>query len=172
MAYHGEQLFMNFQIEEYQGTPEEDLQVVSLLLMVYVDEGYTQKSFAQENFAPANLRKRGELILAKNQTGQVLGTVILVSPSSPARQVAKIDEAEIHLLAVSPQARLQGIGSALLMSCEQRARSIGFSKIVLSTQPAMKEAQRLYSRLGYTRNPARDWTKPDGRTYLVYEKAI
>ena len=162
---------MNHQIMDYQGTPEEDLEITSLLERVFVEEGYTDSSTAQENFTPAKLRKRGQLILARDEAGGILGMVILAEPSSPARQVAENDEAEVHLLAVSPHARREGIGAKLLLSCEQRARSLGFSKIVLSTQPTMEDAQRLYLRLYYRHNPARNWSR-SGRQYLVYEKPI
>lgn len=102
----------------------------------------------------------------------MLGMVICVKPSSPARQVAEKDEAEIHLLAVSPKARRQGIASRLVLACEQRARSLGFSRIVLSTQPKMEGAHRLYERLGYRNNPDRTWSKNNGRRYIVYEKIV
>jgi ribosomal protein S18 acetylase RimI-like enzyme len=52
--------------------------------------------------------------------------VIFVHPSSPALQVAKPNEAEIHLLAVNPNARGQGIASRLIATCEQRAISSGY----------------------------------------------
>jgi len=36
----------------------------------------------------------------------------------------------------------------------------------------MKEAHRVYERLGYRRNSRRDWSKGTGRVYFVYEKSL
>ncbi len=163
---------VSFQIKNYQGTTNEDKEIASLLDDVFVKEGYTDKSRAEKIFPPTELQKRGEIILATSVTGQLLGMIIFVRPTSPARQVAEPDEAEIHLLAVCPKVRSQGIGSQLIMSCEQRATSLGYSKIVLSTQQAMKEAHRVYEKLGYRRNPARDWSRDADRIYFVYEKLL
>jgi ribosomal protein S18 acetylase RimI-like enzyme len=164
---------VNFQILNYRGTIEEDLEITSLLTSVFVKEGHTDKSNAEKMFAPAELQKRGEIMLARSPEGKLFGMVIFVLPTSPARQVAEADEAEIHLLAVYPEARGQGIASSLITACEQRATSSGYSKMVLSTQPTMKEAHRVYRQLGYRRNLARDWSKSaDNKTYFVYEKLL
>ena len=99
--------------------------------------------------------------------------VICARPTSTARQVAELDEAELHLLAVHPNARGNGVATALIGACAQRASSLGYHKIVLSTQPTMRAAHRLYERLGYERNIARDWSmKQTGRSYIVYEKCL
>ena len=161
---------MNFRIMDYQGTIEEDKEITLLLDCVFVKEGYTSRLDAERMFAPAELRKRGEIMLARSAEGKLLGMIIFVRPTSPARQVAKADEAEIHLLAVYPEARGQGIASRLIAACEQRAASSGYSKMVLSTQQTMKKAQHLYEKLGYWRNPARDWSKGTDKVFFVYEK--
>ncbi len=164
---------MNYQIANYEGTDEVDGEITSLLNRVFVKEGYTDRSSAEKIFASDELRKRGEIILAKSPVGELLGMVIFVRPTSPARQVAGTDEAEIHLLAVHPEARRQGIASSLLMACEQRAVSSGYSKIVLSTQQTMKEAHQVYKKLGYHRNSARDWSKKGtNKFFFVYEKLL
>jgi ribosomal protein S18 acetylase RimI-like enzyme len=151
---------VDFQILNYQGA-KEDLEIVSLLTRVFVEEGYTDKSNADRMFAPAELQKRGEIMLARSPAGKLLGMVIFVLPTSPARRVAEADEAEIHLLAVHNEVRGQGIALRLIVACEQRAISCGYFKIVLSTQQTMKGAHHVYERLGYLRIPARDWSKKE-----------
>lgn len=163
---------MNFQIVNYQGTLEEDREITSLLTSVFVGEGYTDKSESEQMFVPAELRKRGEIILAKSPGGKILGMIIFVRSTSSASQVAEGDETEIHLLAVCPETRNQGIASRLIMTCERRAVSLGYSKMILSTQRTMKAAHHLYEQLGYIRNSARDWSKGTGKTYFVYEKFL
>jgi ribosomal protein S18 acetylase RimI-like enzyme len=122
-------------------------------------------------FAPAELQKRGEILLARSPAGKLLGMAIFVLPASPARQVAGADEAEIHLLAVCPEARGHGIASRLITACERRAMSRGHHKIVLSTQQTMTGAHRFYEKLGYQRIPARDWSKK-GSVFFVYRKSL
>ena len=73
----------------------------------------------------------------------------------------------IATLAVLPEYRGQGIGSALLVACEAQ---IPLSRIRLCVRPSNLEAIRLYERLGYTR--VGEWTKyyQDGESALVMEK--
>ena len=51
--------------------------------------------------------------------------------------------------------------------CIELAQRRGFSRLVLSTQPAMLAAQRLYARLGFERLPERDWQTDAGGEQLV-----
>jgi len=66
--------------------------------------------------------------------------------------------------------RKQGIATALIQACEERAQAFGFRAIALSTQPKMLQAQALYQRLGYQRNPDRDWSNKNRKSYLAFEK--
>jgi len=147
-------------------------EITSLLNHVFVEEAYTDKSVAERMFASVELRKRGEIILARSFVGKLLGMIILVRPTSPSRQVAELDEAEIHLLSVYPKVRSHGIASQLIMVCEQRAVSFGYSKMVLSTQQSMKEAHHVYEHLDYHRNSGRDWSKGTDKIFFVYEKLL
>jgi ribosomal protein S18 acetylase RimI-like enzyme len=162
-----------FHIRKPLGDPDEDRAIASLLIQVFAGEGYTDRLSAEKMSTPDALRQRGDLLLAKSGTGDLLGVVICVRPTSTARQVAELDEAELHLLAVDPKARGKGVAAALIAACEQRATSLGYGKMVLSTQPTMRAAHRLYEGLGYHRNASRDWSVAQtGRSYLVYEKRL
>jgi ribosomal protein S18 acetylase RimI-like enzyme len=86
--------------------------------------------------------------------------------------IEAIRQAEIHLLAVYPEVRCQGIASRLIKACEEQAVSLGYSKMALSTQQTMKEAQRIYEQLDYRRNSTRDWSKGENKIYFVYEKIL
>lgn len=163
---------MDFQIKSYQGTLDEDKEITCLLETVFVNDGYTDRSRAKKMFVSGELQKRGEIILARSSTGDLLGMIIYVRPTSPACQIANMDESEIHLLAVLPKARNRGIGTHLILACEKRAVSFGYSRMVLSTQQTMKSAHHVYEKLGYYRNPMRDWSNDTGRAYLVYEKPL
>ncbi|MFB6844514.1 GNAT family N-acetyltransferase [Streptomyces sp. NPDC056373] len=97
-------------------------------------------------------------VLAALRDGRVLGGVTFVPSGGPMADIAGPGEAEIRMLAVSPTARGQGVGEALVRSCVARARATpGCRSVVLSTQPTMHTAHRIYERLGFTRTPERDW---------------
>ncbi len=164
---------MDFHILKPVGDPDEERAIASLLIQVFAGEDYTDRLSAEKMSTPDALRQRGDLLLAKSGTGDLLGIVICAHPTSAARQVAELDEAELHLLAVSQKARGNGVAAALIAAYERRASSLGHAKMVLSTQPAMRAAHRVYERLGYQRNTARDWSMAQtGKRYLVYEKCL
>jgi ribosomal protein S18 acetylase RimI-like enzyme len=96
----------------------------------------------------------------------VLGSVTVCHDGSPWREIARGDEGEFRMLAVSPAAQGQGVGAALVALCINRFREVGAPGIVLSTLPAMHAAHRLYERHGFVRAPERDWS-PVPRVDLV-----
>ncbi|MEU5655441.1 N-acetyltransferase [Streptomyces sp. NPDC047737] len=99
-----------------------------------------------------------EVLVALDAGGRLLGGVTYVAPGSPWADIAGEDEAEFRMLAVAPEARGRGAGEALVRACVDRARAAGgLTGIVLSTQPAMLGAHRIYRRLGFERTPERDW---------------
>jgi ribosomal protein S18 acetylase RimI-like enzyme len=72
------------------------------------------------------------------------------------------------MLAVDPAVRDRGVGEALVRTCLDRARAAGKARMVLSTDPRMTAAHRLYGRLGFSRLPERDWTPVPGVELRVY----
>ncbi len=155
-----------------QDSPAGDEELERLLLLVYVDAGFTEPHLAPTAFAASALRDRGQLYLARDTADQSLvGMVIVVPPSSPAKHLAADNEAEMHLLAVAPKQRGSGVGRQLVEAAMQAAQSLKLARMVLWTQPAMEPAQRLYERTGFVRAPARDWSG-GGRDFLVYERAL
>jgi len=82
-----------------------------------------------------------------------------------------LGEAEIHLLAVYSEVRCQGIASRLIKACEEQAVSLGYSKMVLSTQQTMKKAQRIYEQ-DYRRNSTRDGQRVKTRSTLFMKRSF
>jgi ribosomal protein S18 acetylase RimI-like enzyme len=158
-------------IVEFRGTTEEDNGIAALLARVYVQEGYTDEPVAAKVFAPTEVKRRGQILLATTPAAGVVGMIICGSPQNPYRQVAESDEAEMQLLAVDPSVRGHGLGRALCLAFESTARSLGYRQAVLSTQPEMGIAHRLYEAIGYRRNSSRDWARA-GRSFLIYEKTL
>ncbi|MEA9355965.1 GNAT family N-acetyltransferase [Bacteriovorax sp. PP10] len=162
---------MNVNIENYQGFENDENEFFSLLIKVYCEEGFTEPAVGQRFFILDEVKKRGEIVLAREQNGKLLGIIICAHPDNLFRKVAECDEAETHLLAVDPSARRVGLAQKLCMEFERKAKSLGYSKLVLSTHPEMLSAHRLYERLGYQRNTKRDWIR-NNRQFLVYEKLL
>jgi GNAT superfamily N-acetyltransferase len=115
-------------------------------------------------------------VLAAVADGKVLGGVTFVPSGGPMADIARAGEAEIRMLAVARAARGRGTGEALVRACVDRARATeGCVRIVLSTQRTMPAAHRIYERLGFVRNPARDWNPIpdlDDITLLTYELTL
>lgn len=162
---------MNFFITNYLNSPSEDQEMELLLKSVFVGEGFADKSLADKLFAASEVKKRGTIFFAKSSTNKLLGMIICAAPPNPACRVAQTDEVELQLFAIHKNLRGQGISFALIDASEQHAIFLGFKKVVLSTQPTMKAAHKVYTRHNYVRNPDRDWQGNEIR-FLVYEKSI
>ncbi|MDO4240981.1 MAG: GNAT family N-acetyltransferase [Microbacteriaceae bacterium] len=57
-------------------------------------------------------------------------------------------EMDLRLLAVSPDARREGIAAKLMLAIIEHAKKIGFTRLVLKTEQSMHGAHRLYEKLG------------------------
>ncbi len=103
---------------------------------------------------------------------RLLGLVTSCPPGSPWREIARDDEGEFRMLAVAPTAQGSGVGTALATLCEERAREQGAVGMALSSLATMTAAHRVYGRLGYTRDPDRDWSPLPGVDLLAFRKAF
>jgi ribosomal protein S18 acetylase RimI-like enzyme len=94
----------------------------------------------------------------------LVGTATLLPPGAPPewREKTPEDGATLRMVAVSPAARGRGIGTALTMFCIDRTRERGWPQLCLLTAERMHAAQRIYSRLGFTRDSDLDWQIPPG----------
>jgi ribosomal protein S18 acetylase RimI-like enzyme len=162
---------MEFTIVNLGGNIQCGKQLMELLFGVYVGGGFTDSARGMSAFQVEEIRRHGDIFVAEADR-ELLGTVALNQPKDDLRQVAKDHETEIHLLAVKPSARKNGVAIALIRACEEQTLALGFRSIVLSTQPSMLAAHALYQRLGYKRNPNRDWVSENGKSYLVFEKLL
>lgn len=70
-------------------------------------------------------------------------------PSILIDKEAEPDEFYIDTLSVSPHFSGQGIGTALILASEDRARQLQHTKISLNVHQENERALRLYQRLGY-----------------------
>ena len=77
-------------------------------------------------------------------------------------------EGEFRMLAVASAARGRGAGTALVRACAAAARARGHRALVCSSQDRMVAAHRIYARLGFVRDPARDWSPVPGVELLAF----
>ncbi|WUH97165.1 GNAT family N-acetyltransferase [Spirillospora sp. NBC_00431] len=119
----------------------------------------------------ADRAAKSELLVA-DVGGEVGGAVAYCPPGSPYAELAGPGEAEFRMLAVRGSARGLGAGRALVGECVARARAAGLSGLRLATQRNMREAQRLYERMGFVRTPDRDFAPVPGVNLLTYALAF
>ena len=149
-----------------------DAELEALLHEVFVGGGFTPPELASTLLAAAAVRARGTLITARDATSQTLrGMIILVPPGAAARQIAREQEAELHLLAVRSGARGIGLGRALVEALLAEASERGHEKIVLSTRETMHAAHAVYRSAGFERSNDRDWVH-GGREFWVFQRSL
>jgi ribosomal protein S18 acetylase RimI-like enzyme len=98
--------------------------------------------------------KPAEQIVAE-EDGNVLGAVLLYPAGTAfsSRDGVQISLRwpEVRLLAVRPDARGRGVGTALMHECVRRARQAGAEALTLHTTDIMQVAIRLYEGMGFVR---------------------
>lgn len=108
------------------------------------------------------------MLVAVDDDGTVLGSVTNVPDGGEYGEIAREGEAEFRMLSVAPEAQGRGAGTALVRACVDDARRRGRSALVLSSGTWMTVAHRMYERLGFVRDPARDWTPTTGVDLVAY----
>lgn len=161
---------MDFMIDQSNKLTVSDEEIYDLLSQVYVTAGYTTAEIAEDIFNPLKVRARGTLFVSRDVlSDKFSGMVIIVPPESEAIFRAKRGECEVHLLAVIPAYRRQGLGRKLVMKAITYAQSQTWTKMILWTQKSMKEAQALYESLGFI---YREEITKNCIDFLVYEKDL
>lgn len=94
-------------------------------------------------------------VLVAEEDGQLLGAVSVLRGATAHSKFAAVGEAELRLLAVTPQARGRGLGAAMVCAGLEEALTWGVPRLRLDTGER-NPAQRLYERLGFIRTPEHD----------------
>jgi len=151
--------------------PEDYDAIAELTVRVYVDGGLASPGYGVELADVAGRADRSELLVVWD-SGRIVGSVALVLDGDFGNVTASDDESAFRMLVVDPSAQGRGVGELLVRTCLERARAAGKRRMVLSTDPRMTAAQRLYRRLGFTRLPERDWSPEPGIDLLVYARDL
>ncbi|HWT14114.1 MAG TPA: GNAT family N-acetyltransferase [Allosphingosinicella sp.] len=121
--------------------------------------------------ATAELAQSGELVVAEQEGGAIVGAVAYFGPfATPRADFFEPHWPIIRMLVVDPAARGRGLGRRLTEQCLARARRDGAAQIALHTSPAMADALALYLRMGFRL----ERRVPDrfGVRYGLYLKAL
>lgn len=154
--------------------PAEYSAVGALTLQAYTSDDLLDddSGYATELLDAGHRARHGDLLVAVDDRGGVVGTVTYCLPGSPFAELSRDGQAEFRMLAVAPGHRGQGIAARLVRSCLERAAAGGCTSVVISTRPQMYAAHRLYARFGFTRTPELDWTPLPGVELLAYTKTL
>ena len=152
-------------------TPEDFPRIAELTAGVYREEGLAPEEYQRELRDVAGRARRAELLVARDGDSLV-GSVALVLAGEFGEITDSEDEAAFRMLVVDPTARGRSIGELLVQACLERARAAGKRRMVLSTDPKMTAAHRLYERLGFTRLPERDWSPLPGVQLMAYARDL
>jgi GNAT superfamily N-acetyltransferase len=101
----------------------------------------------------------GVELLVADLDGEIIGSVALFPAEIDAYEghVEVLDYPEIRMLAVAQRTRKKGVASALINECITRAKASGSTYIGLHTADFMRDAMRLYERMGFERIPQFDF---------------
>lgn len=137
--------------------------------------GDVGRSYAPVLADVASRAAAGELLVAVDRSAQsvALGSVLFVLPGTPYAELSRPpDEAEFRMLAVDPAAQGRGVGEALVRACLDRARQGGARAVVICVRSFSAPAHRLYARLGFVREPERDWSPLPGVDLLALRRDL
>jgi ribosomal protein S18 acetylase RimI-like enzyme len=151
--------------------PEDYDRIAELTVGVYVEGGLAPQDYVTELADVTGRAPRADLLVARD-AGRVVGSVALVLSGDFGEVTTSDQEAAFRMLVVDPEARGRGIGELLVHACLDRARAAGKRRMVLSTDPSMLAAHRLYERLGFTRLPERDWSPLPGVDLMAYGREL
>ena len=145
--------------------------IAELTAGVYRDEQLAPEAYLSQLADVAGRAERAELLVARDGEA-VVGSVALVLAGEFGEITSSDDEAAFRMLVVDPATRGRGIGELLVRACLDRARAAGKRRMVLSTDPRMTAAHRLYERLGFARLPERDWSPLPGVQLMAYAREL
>lgn len=157
-------------VEIARARQDELVRVGSLVADTYVDGGFVAPDspyLAQLHDVTARWHE-ADLLVARSATGGVVGTVTFCLAGSRWANIARPGEAEFRMLAVDPLVQGRGVGRRLVQECLARATAAGARTTVISTEPEMVVAHRMYEAMGFVRSPDRDWAPRAGIDLLTY----
>lgn len=109
---------------------------------------------------PGYFSPPGGALLVAEEDGDIAGCVALRELENGA--------CEMKRMFVSSEFHGRGVGQELARAIIERAKELGYSKMMLDTGPAQREAQGLYRRLGFKDAEPYYELSPELRNWLVF----
>src|SRR5690606_14922004 len=131
--------------------PDEFELLGEMRVRAYLEGGVIKPDlpYVNELRAVAEQAETAELLVAVDGDDNVLGTVVVAEPPSPAAEVARPGEIEVRMLATDPPARGRGAGEALVNAVIEQGRARSLKRGVLAVVGHHKRAITLYGRRGF-----------------------
>ena len=160
-------------MEIRRALPEEYAAIGDITVSAYLADGLVEPGSDYDVVLrdAASRAEKAELWVAEGPDG-LAGTVTFCPLGSPYREIGTDTEGEFRMLAVSPTAHGLGVGKALTRHCLDRSRDLEFTAVVLSSSTKMATAHHIYSSLGFTRLPERDWTPVPGVDLIAFRLVL
>ena len=129
-----------------------------------------ERTFDSDRLSRAQYRRHldsdsAQILVASASLNHFLGAVVLFFRKRSKR-------ARVYSLATQPQARGQGVGSALLDAAEHAARRRGCQALRLEVNVSNARAIHLYEQIGYVRIGRYAHFYQDGSDAWRYEKLL
>jgi len=112
--------------------------------------------------------REAELWVAVDDDGTLLGSITSCPEGSPWRELSQPGEGEFRMLAVDPAAQGRGVGTALVRHVVEAFRAQGARAVVICSMTTMEAAHRVYRGLGFTCDPALDWSPVPGVELVAF----
>lgn len=127
---------------------EDDAQVIARIYNQGIEDGATLETQArtpEERAAWLAARSARHPVTVAVQASEVVGWASL-NPFNPRQAYRFVADLSVY---VERARRGAGVGSALMTDLIERARTLGYHKLVLTTFPESTAAIRLYERFGF-----------------------
>lgn len=147
--------------------PDEFERVADILTAAYAPFMSDDADYMAELRDTAKRAAASEVLVAAEGEA-VLGTITFVPDGGLMSEVARPGETEFRMFGVDPATRGRGIGLALMTHIVEATRGAGKSGIACSSRAEMTAAHRIYERLGFRRDPSRDWSPVPGIDLLAF----
>ena len=147
---------------------DELAEVGELTVRAYTDSLLSAEDGYVQHLRDAATRANEAELYVALLHGDLAGTVTFCPQGSRWSEIARPGEGEFRMLAVDPAHRRQGVAEALVGVCLERSRELGYDGVVLSSLEVKAPAQRIYQRLGFTRDPDRDWSPVEGVDLIAF----
>ena len=130
---------------------------VAVVAAAYEADPFAERGLPRAAGPSPGPRRQGRAAGRGRRRRAVLGSVTYSLAGQPYAEVSRPGEAEFRMLGRGPAGPRPWVGEALVRACVDRARRDEATAVAICTMPEMASAQGIYARLGFTRDPERDW---------------